>query len=63
MSPNIRLHDAVRSPFYDRIAKHPRVCFPWNDEPLTGLDVHLSLKHSGILFSPKDIRETPKIQR
>ena len=63
MSPNKRLHDAARSPFYDCIAKHPRICFPSNDEPLIGIDVHLLLKHSGIPFSPEDIRETPKIQR
>ena len=63
MSPNKRLHDTARSPFYDCIAKHPRICFPSNDEPLIGVDVHLLLKHSGIPFSPEDIRETPKIQR
>ena len=63
MSPNKRLHDAARSPFYDCIAKHPRICFSSNDEPLIGLDVHLLLKHSGIPFSPEDIRKTPKIQR
>ena len=37
--------------------------FVSNDEPLIGVDVHLLLKHSGIPFSPEDIRETPKIQR
>ena len=63
MSPNKRLHDTARSPFYDCIAKHPRICFPSNDEPLIGVDVHLLLKHSGIPFSPEDIRETTRIQR